>query len=80
MHVLFRLIVVLAFATVQMGASCRNTVQPASEVTVYVTPKGKKYHRENCRTIRDQKRALTLSEAVKEGYDACKVCKPDTMK
>jgi hypothetical protein len=78
MRKLFRLILVIAVAAMQMGASCRNTVQPASEVTVYVTPKGKKYHRENCRTIRDQKRAMTLSEAMKEGYDACKVCKPDT--
>ena len=37
----------------------------------------KKYHLENCRTLRGEKEAIDLNEAIKNGYEACKVCKPD---
>ena len=43
---------------------------------VYITDKGKKYHTANCRTIKKSKYQITKSEAVAQGYTACKVCKP----
>lgn len=44
--------------------------------TVWITPTGKKYHRENCRTIRDKKQEISLEEAEQRKYEPCKVCDP----
>ena len=48
-----------------------------TEKIVYITKTGKKYHLENCRTLRGEKEAIDLNEAIKNGYEVCKVCKPD---
>ena len=47
----------------------------ASDPTVYVVEKGKKYHVKNCR-LKQGSHAMKLSEAKKKGYEPCKVCKP----
>ena len=44
--------------------------------TVYISDKGKKYHRGNCRTLRASKYPISIQEAKKRGYTACKVCNP----
>ncbi len=44
--------------------------------TVYVTNTGEKYHREDCRYLRKSSIAISLSDAITQGYTACKVCKP----
>jgi|GEM_PF-4351076 len=43
---------------------------------VVVTPKGKKYHKPDCRTVRGSSRTLTVAQARKRGYTPCKVCVP----
>lgn len=43
--------------------------------TVYVREKGKKYHKKNCKLIKDKK-GIKLSEALKKGLEPCKACKP----
>ena len=48
-----------------------------TEKIVYIAKTGKKYHLENCRTLRGEKEAIDLNDAIKNGYEACKVCKPD---
>ena len=48
-----------------------------TEKIVYIAKTGKKYHLENCRTLRGEKEAIDLNEAIKDGYEVCKVCKPD---
>ena len=48
-----------------------------TEKMVYIAKTGKKYHLENCRTLRGEKEAIDLNEAIKNGYEVCKVCKPD---
>ena len=48
-----------------------------TEKVVYIAKTGKKYHLENCRTLRGEKEAIDLNEAIKNGYEVCKVCKPD---
>ena len=48
-----------------------------TEKIVYIAKTGKKYHLENCRTLRGEKEAIDLNEAIKNGYEVCKVCKPD---
>jgi len=44
--------------------------------TVFVTKTGKKYHRKDCRYLRYSRIPISLTEAVSEGYEPCKVCEP----
>ena len=44
--------------------------------TVYISESGTKYHREDCRYVKDGSRELTEAEAEAEGYSACGTCKP----
>ena len=44
--------------------------------TVYVTKTGEKYHREGCQHLRKSSSNIDLEEALRLGYEACKVCKP----
>ena len=53
-----------------------NKINDAKKI-VYIAKTGKKYHLENCRTLRGEKEAIDLNEAIKNGYEVCKVCKPD---
>ena len=55
-----------------------NKINDAEKI-VYIAKTGKKYHLENCRTLRGEKEAIDLNEAIKNGYEACKVCKPDSI-
>ena len=50
-----------------------------TEKIVYIAKTGKKYHLENCRTLRGEKEAIDLNEAIKNGYEVCKICKPDSI-
>lgn len=43
---------------------------------VVITAKGKKYHRPDCRTVKQVMRTLTAEESQKLGYTPCKVCRP----
>ena len=43
--------------------------------TVYVTARGKKYHRAGCRHLKGGGRAIPLVEA-RQKYQPCKVCRP----
>lgn len=44
--------------------------------TVYITKTGEKYHKSGCRYLKQSKIAIDLTKAKKQGYTACKVCKP----
>ncbi len=46
-----------------------------SSGTVYITDTGTKYHREGCRFLKS-KHAISRSDAIKNGYEPCGVCKP----
>ena len=47
------------------------------ESVVCVTKKGKKYHKAQCRVLKDAKlEKLTRAEAENRGYSPCKICKP----
>lgn len=48
-----------------------------SAVSVYVTPKGKKYHFASCRTLKNSSSVIELSieDAKARGYEPCGVCK-----
>jgi hypothetical protein len=49
----------------------------ANAQTVYVTEKGKKYHKKNCSVVSEGKKGITLADAKKQGYAPCNVCKPE---
>jgi hypothetical protein len=55
-------------------------LQSNSEVTVYVTTTGRKYHTASCRYLRKSATPMKLKDAVKAGYSPCSVCKPPTLK
>jgi methylphosphotriester-DNA--protein-cysteine methyltransferase len=44
--------------------------------TVYTTKTGEKYHKSNCRYLKQSKKETTIKKAKAQGYQACKVCKP----
>lgn len=44
---------------------------------VFVTPSGNKFHREDCRTVRNSElRKMSVKDAIESGYGACGVCRP----
>ncbi len=59
------LIIVITFFVVNIHAQ-----------KVYVTKTGEKYHKSNCRYLKQSKKEIKLKDAVNTGYEACKVCKP----
>lgn len=50
----------------------------SNDDVLYVTRYGKRYHRENCYTIRGHftKHAVSRSEAIGMGKTPCRKCKP----
>ncbi len=74
----FLLLTVLVFAPALtlVHANPRAT----GEEIVYVTKQGKKYHRENCKTIAGKTTfTMKLKDAVQGGYEPCKVCHPPVL-
>lgn len=48
----------------------------AQDVTVYVTERGRRYHRKDCQYVRGGAIAMTLKEAKAKAYTPCLRCKP----
>jgi Tfp pilus assembly protein PilZ len=67
-------IIALAFLGFSIGAEQQLYAQATK--TVWITPTGKKYHRERCRTVKGEKQEITLQEALERDYEPCKVCNP----
>lgn len=47
-----------------------------ADVQVYVTKSGKKYHRKDCRFVKDGATAMTVKQAQAQGLTPCSRCKP----
>lgn len=43
---------------------------------VYITRTGAKFHRGSCRYLRESKIKISRSNAIAQGYEPCKVCRP----
>lgn len=48
---------------------------PVTDV-VYITNSGEKYHRDGCRYLRKSQIEISREDAIAQGYEPCKVCKP----
>ena len=66
----------LPAASSVQGREVVYTAAEQKDATVYVTKTGEKYHRDGCRYLKKSQIKTTKREAVKNGYGACKVCKP----
>lgn len=61
------------------SSKCREAAANSSaspETIVYITDSGKKYHQENCRSLKKSKTSISLSDAIAKGYEPCKICHP----
>ena len=60
------------------GQAASGEASPAAsdtdDRTVYITATGNKYHNDGCRHLKSSKIAISLSEAIAQGYTACAVC------
>ncbi len=66
----------LPAASDAQGRAAAYTVAEQKDVTVYITKTGEKYHKAGCQYLKKSQIKTTKKAAVKNGYGACKVCKP----
>ncbi|HRY53032.1 MAG TPA: hypothetical protein P5142_00310 [Spirochaetia bacterium] len=59
-----------------ISSSCAQLVEADGSTTVYITNTGYAYHTEDCRFLYKSKIAISLADAIEQGYTPCKVCKP----
>ena len=66
-------------AAVAVVAATQQTESDKSDDYVYVTPSGKKYHKQGCWTLSKSKniKQLTIEEAESRRYAPCSVCFDD---
>ena len=72
----FLVLALFLFASVSAIASQNTNPLVSGDTIVYVTRTGSKYHRDGCGSLSKSKIEITLKEAVEEGYEPCKRCKP----
>lgn len=53
-----------------------SAVSDETADVVYVTNTGSKYHRDGCSYLKKSKNEITLSDALKKGYEPCSKCRP----
>ncbi len=60
------------------NASMYDRVEPNADGDVFITTKGRKYHRRGCYILRqsDEVKQATHSDVIGVGYEPCKKCKP----
>ena len=60
----------------QVGLHYGKSYAPDDDPIVYITETGTKYHRDGCQFLAKSKIPIKKSEAIKQGYTPCGVCKP----
>ena len=64
-------------ATVQTQVPTVQTVQTKEVVKVYVTKTGKKFHKENCKSLSKSKIEKDFKEVMLSNYEPCNNCHSD---
>ena len=72
----YLVLAVFLFTSVSAIAYPNTDPLVSGDTIVYVTRTGSKYHRDGCSSLSKSKIEITLKEAVEEGYEPCKRCKP----
>lgn len=72
---LFFLAILMGFTSAEPLNGKENAYVLQAEQTVYITKTGAKYHRIGCRYLKSVI-PIDKGEAVRIGYEPCKVCKP----
>lgn len=67
----------LRLALMLLGLLLALSAQSGDRI-VYRGKTGTKYHLQSCRTLRGKGIPIKLSEAKRDGREACKICKPGT--
>jgi len=73
------LIIILSFSpqnTVSSHFTASTSQLAAQGSIVYITKTGTKYHKSNCRYLKQSKIKISLKKASAAGLIACKICKP----
>jgi 3D (Asp-Asp-Asp) domain-containing protein len=63
-------------STQEVQQKPKTEIQQSVGYTVYIARSGTKYHRANCRTLRNGSTAIGVNVAESRGYTACKICNP----
>ncbi len=61
-------------AVIEEPAANSESVPGGDSIIVYVTKHGTKYHKKDCRMLKNEVIGITLNEAVADGKQPCKVC------
>ena len=75
----FILLALFLFTSISAMASPVLDSLVSGKTLVYVTRTGSKYHRDGCSSLSKSKIEITLKEAIEQGYEPCKRCKPPTL-
>jgi hypothetical protein len=54
----------------------KPAAQASSAPTYVIAPTGSKYHKPDCRTLKETTITVTKADAESRGYEPCKVCDP----
>ena len=76
----FSLCFVLLFSCSCSKKPKMYTSYEASDVTVYITDTGSKYHTKKCYHLKKSCSEISLEEAVEDSYDPCLNCVPPEIK
>jgi len=58
------------------AAAAPDPQRDESQITVYITRTGERYHRGSCHHLARSKYPVSLRDAKRQGYTPCKVCRP----
>ena len=70
---IFLALTFLLFPVCTQRAAAQSS--PVGE-TVYVTATGARYHLDGCSSLRVTQIAVSLTDAIRAGYEACSICRP----
>lgn len=59
----------------KQGFADNQPITKDGSKSVYITPSGKKYHKNNCHLLDNNKIEISVKQAQEKGYAPCKNCK-----
>ena len=69
-------VLLLFFLCISACDKPSNSSNQDTQITVYITKTGEKYHKSSCRYLSKSKISISLKDAKEQGLTPCSVCKP----